>query len=164
MAPVYHRNWKGTDRWAEDHTAEAVSVMAMEPSGIIRLLLMVLFFMLVVGVSWSFIGRLDIMVQTQGSVLPETKEKRVYVPIKGEFTDVYVSEGMPVSQGDVIARVYSPSAIELASQTLDAELALEAPEEKYKGLPNDLAAIKLTIESMTQALASQERSYQRSVE
>ena len=74
MAPVYSKNQKGLGQIAEDHSAEAVSVLTMEPSKLIRRLVLVLASFLFAAVIWSFIGRLDTIVQAPGAVKPESQE------------------------------------------------------------------------------------------
>ncbi len=57
-------------------------------------------------------------------VKPELEQQGVYLPIKGELVNLYVTEGMPIEKGDVVARINSPSAIELAGQATQAAVQL----------------------------------------
>ncbi len=163
MAPVYSKNQKGFSQLAEDHSAEAISVLTLEPSVLIRRLVLVLAALLFAAVIWSFIGRLDTIVQATGSVKPESQELRVFAPVKGQLADLFVAEGMLVSAGDVLARVNSPSAIELAGQATSAQLHLLAAERKAESFPTTRKTMEMQIESLAGQIAREEQTYQRNV-
>ncbi|MEM9624476.1 MAG: HlyD family efflux transporter periplasmic adaptor subunit [Pseudomonadota bacterium] len=161
MAPVYSKNQKGLGQIAEDHSAEAVSVLTMEPSKLIRRLVLVLASFLFAAVIWSFIGRLDTIVQAPGAVKPESQEMRVFVPVKGQLADIFVAEGMLVSKGDVLARVNSPSAIELAGQATTAYQHMLAAQRKLDAFPAAKKTMEAQIESLSVQIANEEQSYER---
>ncbi len=163
MAPVYSKNQKGLSKLAEEHSAEAVSVLTMEPSLFIRRLVLVLASLLFAAVIWSFIGRMDTIVQASGSVRPESQELRVYVPVKGQLADMFVAEGMLVSKGDVLARVNSPSAIELVGQATTAYQHMLAAERKLESFPITKKALEMQIDALASQIAHEEQSYQRNV-
>ncbi|MGK0223472.1 MAG: hemolysin D [Limisphaerales bacterium] len=163
MAPVYSRNRAGFGALFEEHTPEAVSVLTMEPSLMIRRLIFILAALLFMALIWSFIGRLDIIIHSAGVVKPESQEFRVYAPIKGQLVDLYVSEGMVVAKGDVLARVNSPSAIELAGQATTAAQHLFATEQKAAAFPATRKTMEIQIQALAKQIASEEISYERNV-
>ena len=79
--------------------------------------------------------RTHVVVESAGVIKPESEQQGVYVPIKGELADVYITEGMPVEKGDVLVRVNSPNAIELAGQASQAAVHLAAAERGYEMFP-----------------------------
>lgn len=161
MAPVYSKNQKGLGKLSEDHSAEAVSVLTMEPSRLIRRLVLILASLLFAALIWSFIGRLDTIVQTSGAVKPESQELRVFVPVKGQLADLFVAEGMLVSKGDVLARVNSPSAIELAGQATTSYHHLVAAELKAASFPTTKKTMEMQIQALARQIANEEQSYER---
>ena len=101
---------------ASEHSAEGILILTSQPSRLMRTTIYVIFGLLLAALAWSFIGRADVIVQAQGRLGPEAKERLVYVPIKGQLVDLYAAEGMPVTQGDTLARLNAVGAIQLASQ------------------------------------------------
>ena len=91
--------------------------------------------------------QIDVVVESTGLIKPESDQQGVYVPIKGELIDVYVTEGMPVEKGDVIVRVNSPNAIELAGQATQAAVHLAAAERGYEMFPVKKKAAEKEIEA-----------------
>jgi HlyD family secretion protein len=108
----------------EDHSAEGIAILTSEPSRLIRGTLLVIAGLLVSGLAWAFIGRADVIVTATGVLEPEGEVRRVYAPVEGELVDLYVAEGLPVTVGDVIARLNARKAVEIAANALDAEIAL----------------------------------------
>ena len=81
----------------------------------------------------------------------------MYVPIKGEIVNVYVTEGMPVEKGDVLVRVNSPNAIELAGQATQAAVHLAAAERGYEMFPAKRKAAEKEVEAMQAKIAADDR-------
>lgn len=108
----------------EDHSAEGIAILTSEPSRLIQGTLLVIAALLVSALVWAFVGRADVMVTATGVLEPEGEVRRVYSPVAGELVDLYVAEGLPVTAGDVIARLNARQAVEVAANALDAEIAL----------------------------------------
>jgi HlyD family secretion protein len=158
MTAVYYRSRKGLSKLFEDHGPEAISMLTAEPSKMMRATILVLVALIVAAVVWSFFGKVDVMVQASGIVNPESEQLDVYVPIKGELVDVYVSEGMPVAKGDVMVRVNSPSAIELAGQATQAQVHLAAAERGHEMFPVRKKATQKEIEALKAKIAAEEEA------
>lgn len=141
----------------EDHSAEGITILSSEPSRLTRALITLLFGLLLVGAAWSFIGHADVIVQANGTLGPDADERRIYSPVDGELVDIYVAEGMPVSKGDVLARVKAVNAIQLATQALEAKLKLIDAEQQHNLLP----AHKRVIEQQLNLLQVQIDEAQR---
>lgn len=160
MGTVYYRSKKGLSRFLEDHGPDGVAILTDQPSRIIRGTILVLFGLLIAAGVWSFYGKADVVVESQGLVKPELEQQGVYVPIKGELVNMYVTEGMPVEKGDVVARINSPNAIELAGQATQASVHLLAAERGYQMFPVKKKAMEKEIEALKAKIASDERDNQ----
>jgi hemolysin D len=119
----------------EDHSAEGIEILYSEPSRVITATIILMLLIVVSGLVWSFIGRADVIVTAPGVLGPEDEVRRVYAPINGELVDIYVTEGAPVSKGDLLARLNARDAIQAAANALEAELALKQAEQERKDFP-----------------------------
>lgn len=119
----------------EDHSAEGIAILTAEPSRLIRLTILVISALMVAIVGWAFIGRADVMVSATGVLQPEGEVRRFYAPIDGELVDLYVSEGLPVTEGDIIGRLNARLAIEAATRALDAEIELSEAQFEAERFP-----------------------------
>lgn len=160
MGTVYYRSKKGLNRFLEEHGPAGVAIVTDQPSRLILGTILVFFGLLIAALLWSFIGRSDVIVESQGMVKPELEQQGVYLPIKGELVNVYVTEGMPIEKGDVVARINSPSAIELAGQATQAAVHLAAAERGYEMFPNKRQAMEKELEALKAKIASDERDHQ----
>jgi HlyD family secretion protein len=70
---------------------------------------------------------------------------------------------MSVARGDVLARVNSPSAIELAGQATTAAHHLIAAEQKAAAFPATRRALEMQITGLSKQIATEEMSYERNV-
>lgn len=157
MGTVYYRSKKGLNRFLEDHGPEGVAIVTDQPSRLIRGTILVFFGLLIAAVLWSFIGKSDVIVESAGLVKPEIEQQGVYLPIKGELVNLYVTEGMPIEKGDVVARIDSPSAIELAGQATQASVHLAAAERGYEMFPTKKKAMEKELEALKAKIAADER-------
>jgi len=119
----------------DDHGAEGIEILYSEPSRMIAATIMLMLLVVVSALVWSFIGRADVIVSAPGVLGPEDEVRRVYAPINGELTDIYVTEGAPVAEGDLLARLNARDAIQLATNALEAELALKQAEQEHRDFP-----------------------------
>jgi HlyD family secretion protein len=156
MAAIYYRSRSGLNQLLERHGPEGVAILTDRPSRLIRVTILVLFAALLAGLAWSFFGHADVVVEASGLVQPDSEQRGVFVPIKGELVDVYVTEGMPVEKGDVLMRINSPTAIEIAGQASTAEVQLAAAERTYQGFPEKKAATLKEIEAIKSKIATEE--------
>lgn len=160
MGTVYYRSKKGLNRFLQDHGPEGVAILTDQPSRLIRGTILVLFGLLIAAVLWSFYGKADVIVESSGMVKPELEQQGVYLPIKGELVNVYVTEGMPVEKGDLVARINSPSAIELAGQATQATVHLTAAERGHEMFPVKKRAMEKELEALKAKIGSDERDQQ----
>ena len=148
------------NRFLDDHGVEGVAILTDQPSRLILMTIAVLFGLLIAAAIWSFYGKADVVVESQGLVKPELEQQGVYLPIKGELVNIYVTEGMPVEKGDVVARINSPSAIELAGQATQANVHLAAAERGREMFPIKKKAMEKEIEALKAKIAADERDHQ----
>jgi hemolysin D len=156
MGTVYYRSRSGLNKFLEDHGPGGVAILAERPSRLIRATILVLFGALLAALAWSFFGHADVVVEATGLVQPESDQHGVFVPIKGELVDVYATEGMPVEKGDVLMRINSGTAIEIAGQTATAAVQLAAAERTYQSFPEKKKATLKEIEALKAKLATDE--------
>lgn len=115
-----------------DHSAEGIEILASEPSKMIQGLIGLIAALLLVAFAWSFIGRADVIVSAGGALSPDSDVRRFYAPIEGELVDIFIAEGQPVSEGDVLARLNARGAIQIASRSLEADLQLVNAERQQQ--------------------------------
>lgn len=147
----------------EDHSAEGIAILSSEPSRLTRATIYIMISLLLTGLVWSFFGKADIMVTAFGKVGPESDVRRVYAPINGELVDIYIAEGMPVSKGDVLARINAASAIEAATRALQAEIKLAQAEREYRLFPTRKKVMELKLEALKRKIEVQEKMHEKLV-
>lgn len=122
-----------------DHSLEGIAILVSEPARLLKLTNILIACALLVAVVWAFFAKADVVVTTQGVLVPKADIRRVYAPIDGELVDVYVAPGVPVQEGDIIARINARSAIDSASKALESKLRLDQAELEYERFPAKLA-------------------------
>lgn len=147
----------------EDHSVEGIDILYSEPSNIMRLTILLVMSFILAALAWSFIGRADVIVSAAGVLSPDEEVRRVFSPISGELVDLYVAEGVPVSEGDVLARLNARDAIQLASKALEAELALDEVEQEYQQFPARRELMERQAETLNQQIATAERLHAKRV-
>ena len=140
----------------EDHSAEGIAVLTAEPWRFTRLTLYTILALVVSGLLWSFFGHADVIVSTQGALVPESEVRRMYTPVDGELANLYIAEGQPVSNGDVVARINARGAIEAATSALDAQLKLEAAEREWREFPERKALLERRAATLKQQMELEE--------
>lgn len=144
-----------------EHSAEGIEILTSEPSRLIRRTILLIIGLLACGVVWSFIGRADVIVSVPGSLVPESDVKRVYAPLNGELADIYVTEGMPVSKGDVLLRLNARGVVQAAAQALDAKIKLVSAQRAYDLYPEKKRLAELKIEAFKLTVKAEEEVYEQ---
>lgn len=147
----------------EDHGEEGIAILMAEPRKLMLSLIVAVVGLIAAGLAWSFVGRADVMVTATGTYAPEAEVRRVYAPIDGELADIYIAEGQPVSQGDVVARLNARGAIEAASNALEARLKLDDAEREWKDFPEKKALMARKAEALKQQLEVAEHLHEERV-
>lgn len=147
----------------EDHSVEGIDILYSEPSNIMRWTILLVVSFLMAALLWSFFGRADVIVSAAGVLSPDEEVRRVYSPISGELVDLFVAEGAPVSEGDVLARLNARDAIQLASKALEAELALDEVEQEYKQFPARRKLMERQAEALMQQIETAQRLHAKRV-
>ena len=163
MGPRYYKSRSRLGDLLDEYSSEGISILTAEPSAMIRSLILIICALCLVAFAWSFIGTADVMVRAQGRVVPEGEHYRVQSPLKGKLVDVYVSEGTPVSRGDVLARVNSPNAIQMVGQAEAERLQYQAARRKYDEFPAQKKIAELRIAALKQKLDADVALHDREV-
>jgi HlyD family secretion protein len=138
-----------------------VAILTAEPWRFIYASIFTMVALVVAGLIWSFFGHADVIVTANGTLWPESEVRRVYAPIDGELANIYIAEGQPVLQGDVIARLNARGAIEAATNALDAQLKLEAAEREWREFPEKKALLERRAAALKDALEVEERQHSK---
>jgi HlyD family secretion protein len=144
-----------------DHSSEGIAILSAEPWRILHAVVYTMIALVLAGLAWSFIGRVDVIVSAQGALAPDSELRRFYAPVDGELMNLYVAEGQPVSKGDVLARLNARGAVEAATGALQAQLKLENAEREWRQLPEKKALLERKAATLRQAMALEEQQHQR---
>lgn len=147
----------------EDHSAEGIEILYSEPSKIMRMTILLILSFALAALVWSFFGRADVIVTATGVLSPDEEVRRVYTPIGGELVEIFVTEGVPVSEGDVLARLNARDAIQAAARALEAELTLTEVKQEYEQFPARRKLMQRRADSMQQQIRTAERLQEKQV-
>lgn len=144
-----------------DHSAEGIAILTAEPWRFTQATVGTMAALVLAGLLWSFFGHADVIVTAPGTLWPESEVRRVYAPVDGELANIYITEGQPVSQGDVVARLNARGAIEAASNAAEAKLKLEDAEREWRDLPEKKALLERRADALKQAMEVEERQHEK---
>ncbi len=147
----------------EDHSAEGIEILYSEPSKIMRMTIYLILSFVVAALVWSFFGRADVIVTATGVLSPDEEVRRVYTPIGGELVEIFVTEGVPVSKGDVLARINARDAIQAAAKALEAELTLTRVKQEHEQFPARRKLMERRADAMQQQIGTAERLQEKRV-
>ena len=147
----------------EDHGAEGIAILTSEPWRFSQALILAMVGLVASALVWSFVGSADVIVIAQGVLAPESELRRIYAPIDGELVDIYMEEGQPVSQGDVLARLNARGAVEAAANALDAQLKLQEAEREWKDFPARKQLLERRVTALKEQLEVAMRLYEERV-
>src|SRR4051812_38852018 len=80
----------------EDHSAEGIGILTAEPWRFTHASVLTMVALVLAALTWSFFGHADVLVIAQGALVPDSEVRRMYAPIDGELTSIYIAEGQPV--------------------------------------------------------------------
>ncbi len=146
-----------------EHSVEGIDILYSEPSRLIGAMILLIAGLLLAALVWSFFGRADVVVSANGTLAPEQEVRRIYAPIQGELVDVYLTEGLPVAKGDILARLNAREAIQAAAKALDAELQLAEAEQDYNEFPRLKQLLTQQAEALQRQLATQNQLHEKRV-
>jgi HlyD family secretion protein len=147
----------------EEHSAEGISILTADPWRYTQATVYTMVALVFIGLIWSFFGHADVLVTAEGSLVPASEVRRLYAPIDGELSNIYIAEGQPVNKGDVVARLYARGAIEAAKNALEARLKLEDAERDWKEFPEKKALMERRAAALKEATEVEERQHQRRI-
>ncbi len=142
-----------------DHSTEGIAILTAEPWRVLHAVIYTMVALVLAALAWSFIGRADVIVTAQGTLVPDSEVRRFYAPVDGELVNLYVAEGQPVSKGDVLARLNARGAIEAAANALQAQLKLENAERDWRQFPDKKALLERKAATLRQAMELEEQQH-----
>ncbi len=142
-----------------DHSTEGIAILTAEPWRVLHAVVYTMIALVVAGLGWSIIGRADVIVTTQGALMPDSELRRFYAPVDGELANLYIAEGQPVSKGDVLARLNARGAVEAAANSLQAQLRLENAEREWRQFPEKKALLERKAATLRQAMELEEQQH-----
>lgn len=144
-----------------DHGSEGIAILSAEPWRMLHALVYTTIALVLAGLAWSFFGRADVVVTSQGALQPDSELRRFYAPVDGELANLYVAEGQPVSKGDVLARLNARGAVEAATNAQQAQLRLEDAEREWRQFPEKKALLERRAATLRQAMELEEQQHQK---
>lgn len=145
----------------EDHSAEGISILTADPWRYSQALVYTMVGLVLAALLWSFFGHADVLVTANGTLVPASEVRRLYAPIDGELSNIYIAEGQPVNKGDVVARIYARGAIEAARNALEARLKLEDAEREWQEFPEKKALMERRAAALKEAVGVEARQLER---
>lgn len=88
-----------------DFLPAALEVLETPASPTARITLLALTALLVIGLGWSFIGKLDVVAIADGRTIPAGKTKVIQPLETGVVRAIHVRDGQPVKAGDVLVEL-----------------------------------------------------------
>jgi len=147
----------------EDHSAEGIAILTADPWRFTQAMVYTMVALVLAALVWSFFGHADVLVTASGTLVPASEVRRLYAPIDGELANIYIAEGQPVKQGDVVARIYARGAIEAAKNALEARLKLEDAERDWKEFPEKKALMEKRAAALKEAADVEARQHERRI-
>jgi len=146
-----------------DHSTEGIAILTAEPWRVLHAVVYTMIALVLAGLGWSIIGRADVIVTAQGTLMPDSELRRFYAPVDGELANLYIAEGQPVSKGDVLARLNARGAVEAAASSLQAQLKLENAEREWRQFPEKKALLERKAATLRQAMELEEQQHAKRV-
>jgi len=134
-------NWlvHGEEREKETEFLPAIlEVTETPPSPTGRLIMWTILVLLVVGIAWAFLGKINEVAVAPGKVIPSGQAKTVQVKNKGIIKEIRVVEGQEVQEGEVLV------LLDPTTTTAD-----------YDSLKKRAAYYRLDIQRLTAELSGQ---------
>ena len=175
-------NWlvHGEEREKETEFLPAIlEVTETPPSPTGRIIMWTILILLVVGLAWAFLGKINEVAVAPGKVIPSGQAKTVQVKNKGIIKEIRVVEGQDVQEGEVLVLLDPTTTTadydslkkraayyKLDIQRLTAELTGQPfiPEEDPDLEAHDLAAEMALYQSRTNDYQTQSQSRQDIIE
>ncbi len=90
------------DKLKYEFLPSALEITETPPSKLAGLAVYILVTFIVVALTWSYFGQIDIIASGRGKISPEGSIKIVQSPIAGKLTAIATSEGQEVKEGSLI--------------------------------------------------------------
>lgn len=145
----------------EEHSVEGVEIMMGQSSFLAHGMLYIVIALAASICVWSFFGKADVIIRTQGQLEPDGGATFVYSPADGELIEMYVAPGMPVEKGDMLARLKSPSAIRAAGAANRAGMELEMAARAKRMFPQKKSVMLRELENIEAQIEQKERDYRQ---
>ncbi|PID41987.1 MAG: hypothetical protein CR981_02745 [Proteobacteria bacterium] len=145
----------------EEHSIEGMEVLQGTSSLAAHAIIYITLLILLTALVWSFLTKSDVIITAKGRLVESTEAKKIYSPVAGELIEIFVSEGVPVSKGDLIARIKSTQAVQIASTLTQAKLNLDNAALQKHNFPQEKLLMERELESIKRQIKLLEIDYNR---
>ena len=145
----------------EEHSIEGVEVLQETSLWVAHAIIYITLLILLSTLVWAIFTKSDVIITTKGRLVEQTEAKKIYSPVAGELIEIFVSEGVPVQDGDLIARVKSPQAIQIASTVTQAKYNLDTVALAKLNFPQEKALMVRELESIKSQITLLKKEYDR---
>lgn len=158
MAKLKHKRLQES---LEEHSIEGLEILQGTSSFVAHAIIYLILSILIVALTWSFFTKSDVIITTRGRLVEETEPKKIYSPVEGELIEIFVSEGVPVTKGDLVARIKSPQAIQIASTVTQAKLNLDNIALTRHNFPQEKSLMQRELKSIDRQVELLKQEYER---
>lgn len=143
----------------EEHSVEGLEILQGTSSFIAHAIIYLVLTILFIALIWSFFTKSDVIISTQGRLVEETEPQKIYSPVAGEIIEIFISEGVPVTKGDLIARIKSSQAIQIASAVTQAKFNLDTVALAKHNFPQEKELMQRELESLKRQITILKSDY-----
>lgn len=137
----------------ENHSIEGLEIIQSKSSFYAHGLLYIILGMIISILTWSFFAKNDVIITVKGRLDQDSGSSQVYSPTDGELVDIYIAEGVPVVENQIIARLKSPNAIRAATDAQQEYLKLKEIEKEKEQFPETRELMDKEIQSIEKQIS-----------
>lgn len=126
-----------------------------------RMLIYAVALLLVSAIVWSFFGKADVIVSSEGQVEPRVEIQHVFTPIACEVVAMKVTEGAYVSESQLLGRLKAKDAIQAATDAEQARIKLERAELQRSLFPRKRRLMEKELENFEIQIANKTEEIER---
>ncbi len=146
---------------------EGIEIMNKPQPSITRLFFLLIVLLIPSIIILATLGKIDVIISAKGSIASAKAVQKIFTPVSGEIVDIFVSEGATVREGDVLIRLRSRGAIQMAAEAEKKNLELDQARfalevlwpEKQKLKLKDIETNRAEARTLTENLSAAKKNY-----